>query len=620
MPDGVGALKAFPGSSSPGEPNYLILPGIVINEVLARPHPAQDPFVEFLNLLTVAQDVSRWWLSDDVFQLKKFQLPAGSVMGPGNYLVVRGADFGGPDALVPFMLDPVDNPRLFLSEADASGELTGRRTFMPLQSSDPGHSIGPVQTTSGLDRVALISSTPGQANTGPLVGPVIISEIQYDPRHGSGEANGLEFIEIQNVSLGAVSLHDENIPTNVWRLRDAVGFEFPVLTKLAPGERILVLPFDPSNTNLLDHFRSNYSFPSEVRLFGPWQGSLANEGEPVELVKPDPGLLPPGRFRSRLPEIVIDRVRYDDAAPWPNVRPTSPGSLQRISATAYGNEAGSWLLLAPSPGRVSSPNSLPSISLTGVNDGMRVRLGTAVVLEAQASDSDGEVRRIDFLSNDGQLGSVAAPPYRWEWVPTSSGAHAISAQVVDDRLTPATSPTLNVVVLPLLTLQLQPTNGYVRIGSNTTLSVSAISPDPLRYQWRKERVDVPGATNAQLQILRAAGADIGSYDVVVSDSLASATSAVVRVEFLVDPAIVIQPMSQGVLAGGSVTFSVEVTNTANLPLSYRWRRGGTAISGGSFLLNSHRSFFTVTNLNPQLNNYSVMISNIARPGGVTSSN
>ncbi len=46
-----------------------------------------------------------------------------------------------------------------------------------------------------------------------------------------------------------------------------------------------------------------------------------------------------------------------------------------------------------------------------------------------------------------------------------------------------------------------------------------------------------------------------------------------RLTILIDPIIVVQPLSQSIPTGGTVTLSVTVTNTATLPVNFRWRRG-----------------------------------------------
>jgi hypothetical protein len=75
------------------------------------------------------------------------------------------------------------------------------------------------------------------------------------------------------------------------------------------------------------------------------------------------------------------------------------------------------------------------------------------------------------------------------------------------------------------------------------------------------------------------------------------------------PTITTQPVSQAGATGGSVTFSVVATGDA--PLSYQWRKDGTAISG------STNSTLTLTNLAvANAGSYTVVVSNAA--GSVTS--
>ena len=76
------------------------------------------------------------------------------------------------------------------------------------------------------------------------------------------------------------------------------------------------------------------------------------------------------------------------------------------------------------------------------------------------------------------------------------------------------------------------------------------------------------------------------------------------------PAITAQPKSQTVNEGSSVTFSVTATGTA--PLSYQWKKNGTAISGAT------KSSYTISSAkSSDEGSYTVTVSNSA--GNVTSS-
>ena len=68
-----------------------------------------------------------------------------------------------------------------------------------------------------------------------------------------------------------------------------------------------------------------------------------------------------------------------------------------------------------------------------------------------------------------------------------------------------------------------PQTRSVARGGTTTLFVSA-SGDDLSYQWKKNGVDISGATSAGLPLQNATGADEGNYTVVITNSQGSVTS------------------------------------------------------------------------------------------------
>ncbi len=71
----------------------------------------------------------------------------------------------------------------------------------------------------------------------------------------------------------------------------------------------------------------------------------------------------------------------------------------------------------------------------------------------------------------------------------------------------------------------QPRSLAVSAGSPVTFSVGATSTLPLSYQWKRNGIDLAGATTAVLGLARAQAADAGAYTVVVSTSAGSVTSA-----------------------------------------------------------------------------------------------
>jgi hypothetical protein len=73
-------------------------------------------------------------------------------------------------------------------------------------------------------------------------------------------------------------------------------------------------------------------------------------------------------------------------------------------------------------------------------------------------------------------------------------------------------------------ITVQPMSQQVSPGSTVTFSVTATGTGPLSYQWRFNGTDLSGKTSSMLQLNNVQSADIGIYDVVVSNSEDSQTS------------------------------------------------------------------------------------------------
>jgi hypothetical protein len=79
------------------------------------------------------------------------------------------------------------------------------------------------------------------------------------------------------------------------------------------------------------------------------------------------------------------------------------------------------------------------------------------------------------------------------------------------------------------TINTQPVDINVSPGQAANLTVGATGSGTLMYQWRKNGVAIdttanPSAATATLSIVSAANSDVGSYDVIVTDSLGSLSS------------------------------------------------------------------------------------------------
>jgi len=161
----------------------------------------------------------------------------------------------------------------------------------------------------------------------------------------------------------------------------------------------------------------------------------------------------------------------------------------------------------------------------------------------------------------------------------------------------------------------QPTDQTVSEGQTARFTVTATGTEPLRYQWMKNGVDIPLATNASYTTPPTTMADNGAiYSVLVGNDGGTVTSdnARLTVNRAVPPSITTQPADATVRVGWKARFTVTATGTT--PLAYQWRKNGVNISGAT-----NASYTTPpTTMADNGARYSVVVSNVA--GSVTSRN
>jgi hypothetical protein len=149
--------------------------------------------------------------------------------------------------------------------------------------------------------------------------------------------------------------------------------------------------------------------------------------------------------------------------------------------------------------------------------------------------------------------------------------------VVSGTCGSATSTAVALTVNPVTVVTADPATQTVCAGTATSFSVTATGTGTLTYQWRKGGVDITGATASTYTINSPVAADAGNYDVVVTGSCGSATSAIASLTVTPVTAITTQPTNQTVCLGTPATFSVVASGTATL--SYKWRKNGVTIPG-----------------------------------------
>lgn len=199
-------------------------------------------------------------------------------------------------------------------------------------------------------------------------------------------------------------------------------------------------------------------------------------------------------------------------------------------------------VMPAAPSLVSGPTSLT------------VSAGTRVTLDVTAVGSS----PLTFhWFHEGMLVAIAASS---QLVISNAQAHhgGTYQVVVSNLLGPVTSSNAVLNVLPAVpAFTVQPTGASgLPTGSDFTLRALAAGTEPIVYQWRRNGIPVPGATQSTLTLSNLNSSITGTYHVTASNSLGGAVSQAAAVSISGTPLIFLQqPASIEVLEGSTVTFN-----------------------------------------------------------------
>ncbi|HYV32141.1 MAG TPA: CotH kinase family protein, partial [Candidatus Binatia bacterium] len=176
-----------------------------------------------------------------------------------------------------------------------------------------------VLNLAGLDRFGNVVSNATRAITVNYTGAdelaednVVFNEIMYHP-----VIPGAGYVELFNRST------NYSFDLSGWRLH-GVDFTFPAGTIIA-SRGLLVICQDRAA------FATAYGWG--IPVVGQFAGRLDNGGETLSLIQPGPT---PGQ------DLVVDRVTYDDAPPWPAAADGQGASLQLIDPDQDNNRVSNW--------------------------------------------------------------------------------------------------------------------------------------------------------------------------------------------------------------------------------------------------------------------------------------
>jgi hypothetical protein len=197
----------------------------------------------------------------------------------------------------------------------------------------------------------------------------------------------------------------------------------------------------------------------------------------------------------------------------------------------------------------------------------------AAAISFQSSFTGGTIY-FTLDGSDPHNGQVYAGPFM---LTEAAVIRAVAYTSDFSNLVEAEPVTVSVVHAPSIVAE--PQSETAAAGFTVIFEVTAFGDAPLTYQWRKNGVNIPGATSSSLMLVNVQSADAANYSVVVGNAYGSATSAAATLIVIQPPSVQTQPASLGVGISDPAIFCV--TASGDPLLRYQWRKNGVNIPGAT---------------------------------------
>lgn len=121
----------------------------------------------------------------------------------------------------------------------------------------------------------------------------------------------------------------------------------------------------------------------------------------------------------------------------------------------------------------------PTVTLTSPLANTVFNAGSAILLTANAADSDGTVAKVEFYQGGTLIGTATAAPYSLTWSNAPAGSYNLIAKATDNNGVTTISPSVTIIVNALPTVSIiSPTAGQaLSAPANVTITASASDSD-----------------------------------------------------------------------------------------------------------------------------------------------
>jgi len=118
---------------------------------------------------------------------------------------------------------------------------------------------------------------------------------------------------------------------------------------------------------------------------------------------------------------------------------------------------------------ISSVNELPVVSINHPENNCSITVPQTVIFDANASDPDGTISRVEFFIGDEKIGEISIPPYSLSYEIIKAGNYLITAVAIDNLNANTVSSSVKLSAYPkrsadLINLYPNPTGGQFTIS------------------------------------------------------------------------------------------------------------------------------------------------------------
>jgi hypothetical protein len=218
-----------------------------------------------------------------------------------------------------------------------------------------------------------------------------------------------------------------------------------------------------------------------------------------------------------VPYILVDKVRYNDVAPWPTNAAGTGFSLQRNINPGYGNDPTNWTAAAPTAGK---PNAL-GITITSQPQSQPVLVKGTAVLNVGV---EGTAPIYQWFKQGKKIKGATASSLTITNASQLRSAGTYSVFVTNFAGGVMSSNATLKVITPVRFIS-QPQRKTVLPGRSTTITARATGTAPIAYQWWQNGSPLLNATNSRLTVTNCQPViNEGVYTATASNVLSGAVS------------------------------------------------------------------------------------------------